>query len=62
MNWREVMRLKDNADLDFAAVHDRYRELMLTSSKLDLDAERLRLLAEALEAARKELGTQRPLR
>lgn len=54
--WREVFRFGDE-DVSFAEVHDRYRQLMM--SYTDIDLEMIRELNTALDAARDELGTRR---
>lgn len=55
-NWRAVFGF-EGQDVTFGDVHKRYRQRMTSSL---LDTEDLLRLSEALEAARKELGTGKP--
>jgi hypothetical protein len=57
MDWRRVLGFADDEELTFAEVHERFRDLMAGPELLP---EELFHLGDALEAARKELGTSRP--
>lgn len=55
MSWRKTFGF-DGEDLSFDDVHQRYRYKMIEVA----DLERIQALNEALEAARRELGTGPP--
>ncbi len=55
--WRDVLKFAGDDDVDFPMVHDRFRDLMM--STVASDADRLLELADAFESARKELATHR---
>lgn len=59
MTWRHVLGFTTDEDLTFSEVHERFRERMAGPEMLP---EEIFRLSEALEAARKELGTTRKAR
>lgn len=57
--WRQVFRFSESEDVEFATVHQRYRERMMALNDAASLVE-INLLTRALNEARNEIGpTQR---